>query len=336
MFARIATFVLLACGFLTACGPDPSTGYRESDTHFRVVRESLYNQISVERTGDEVEMQFRVGRKSTRQTAVDLSNPLRLVIPYSRFMLAAALVEPHPENVLLIGLGGGGLNRFLRQAYPESRLSTVELDPVVVDLAREHMGFLPDDQDQVHIEDGRAFLKSNFSRWNWIFVDAYRDSSVPPHLKTQEFYKLLSDHLAPGGVVAFNLHSGSRLLASDLATLRSVFREVHLFGVSGTGNVIALAFDNPPPAFPKVELAAVVRNSRRPDILMEHLQSVLREYGGKAGPTSAPVLTDDFAPAEFLQQQVPEESPQGRFDPGVFYQKPPNKVMGEQVVIKWG
>lgn len=303
MLARIG--ILLATGLLMACEPDPSAGYLESDSRFRVVRESLYNQISVERTGDEVEMRFRVGRKTTRQTAVDLSNPLRLVIPYSRFMLATALVEPQPRRVLLIGLGGGGLNRFLRQAYPEAQLTTVELDQVVFDMAREHMGFVPDERDVVHIEDGRAFLKNKADRWNWIFVDAYRDSTVPPHLKTQEFYQLLKDHLEPGGVVAFNLHSGSRLLASDLTTLRSVFREVHLFGVSGTGNVIALTFDSLPTDFPKVDLPATAAWSRHPDIIFEHLRSILQEYGGKAGPSAAPVLTDDFAPAEFLEQQAP-------------------------------
>lgn len=305
MLARLG--VLLATGLLMACEPDPSAGYRESDSRFRVVRESLYNQISVEREGDEVEMRFRVGRKTTRQTAVDLSDPLRLVIPYSRFMLATVLVEPRPGRVLLIGLGGGGLNRFLRQAYPESHLTTVELDPVVFAMAREYMGFFPDERDSVHIEDGRAFLKKNPNRWDWIFVDAYRDSTVPPHLKTQEFYQLLKNHLEPGGVVAFNLHSGSRLLASDLATLRSVFREVHLFGVAGTGNVIALTFDSLPPGFPEVDLAAAATASQHPDIILEHLRNVLKEYGGKAAPSSAAVLTDDFAPAEFLEQQAPAE-----------------------------
>lgn len=307
MFARLGGILIFVGAVLTGCEPDPSAGFRESDTRFRVVRESLYNQISVEREGDEVEMRFRVGRKTTRQTAVDLSNALRLVIPYSRFMLAAALVEPHPEQVLLIGLGGGGLNRFLRQAYPEAQLNTVELDPVVLDLAREYMGFLPGEMDRVHVDDGRAFFKNNSGRWNWIFVDAYRDSTVPPHLKTQEFYLLLKEHLAPGGVVAFNLHSGSRLLASDKATLRSVFREVHLFGVSGTGNIIGLAFNSLPPGFPEVDVVAAAERSRHPDVILELLRGTLREYGGKAGPSSAPVLTDDFAPAEFLEQQAPAE-----------------------------
>ncbi len=307
MPARIRSVLVLVGISFSACEPDPSASFRESDTRFRVVQESLYNQISVERNGDEVEMRFRVDRKSSRQTAVDLSHPARLVIPYTRFMLAAALVEPYPRRVLLIGLGGGGLNRFLRQAYPEARLTTVELDPVVQDMARDYMDFRPGEMDQVRIEDGRAFLKKNPERWNWIFVDAYRDGTVPPHLKTQEFYRLLQHHLASGGVVAFNLHSGNRLFASDQATLLSVFREVHLFGVGGTGNVIALAFDTLPQGFPHGNLAAVVAGSHLPGVLEDHLRVVVGEYGGVARRSSALVLTDDFAPAELLEQQAPRE-----------------------------
>lgn len=286
------------CILLAACGPNPDGAYRESDTKYRVVRESLYNRILVERDGDIVALNFRVGRQARRQTAVDLTQASRLVVPYSRTMLAAAFVQPRPERILQIGLGGGGLNRFLRIAYPEANITTVELDGEVLAVAREFMDYRPDSRDEVVIEDGRSFVKKSKDKWDWIFVDAFRDGTVPVHLKTREFYQLLRDHLSPGGVVALNVHSGTKLYESDKATLRAVFSEVQLFEVEGTGNVVILAFVSAAPDWTDKTLAE--RNAATAYV-RPHLEHALREYAGSITSGQAPVLTDDFAPAEFLE-----------------------------------
>lgn len=289
---------LLLVGILSGCGPTPDGSFHESDTHYRVVRESLYNRIVVEREGDIVSLNFRVGRHARRQTAVDLRQDSHLVIPYTRSMLAAAFVQPRPRRILQIGLGGGGLNRFLRIAYPDARLTTVELDGEVLAVAKEFMGYRPDSRDEVVIEDGRSFVKKAKEQWDWILVDAFRDGSVPVHLKTREFYQLLSDRLAPGGVVALNVHAGTRLYESDKATLRDVFPEVHLIPVEYTGNVIILAFDGAPPDWADRTLAETHAASA---YVKPHLAAALAEYEGPVTPGEATVLTDDYAPAEFLE-----------------------------------
>jgi spermidine synthase len=241
-------------------------------------------------------LKFRSGRKMPRQTAVDLSDPERLVLPYTRAMLAAALVQPEPRRVLQLGLGGGAMNRYLRRVFPAADLTTAEIDGTVRDMAVEFMGFQPDARDVVVIEDARAFLRARREKWDWILVDAYSGGSVPPHLKTKEFYELLRERLAPGGVVALNLHLGNRLFASDQATLREVFPTVALFAVPGTGNVVALAWVGEARDFRAAELSEFSGS------LKDNLTAVARDYLGEAA-VGAPVLTDDFAPAEFLQQQ---------------------------------
>lgn len=294
--------LIVLCAALCACEDKAYEPFRESHIRFRAVRQSLYNQIVIERDGDIVEMRFRTGRAAGRQTAVDLNDPGHLVIPYTRAMLAAALVQPAPKRILQIGLGGGGLNRYLRLAYPDARLTTAELDAAVRDMAVEYMGFRPDELDAVAIEDGRAFVRRSKDTWDWIFVDAFRDGVVPPHLKTKEFYTLLKDHLAPGGVVALNIHRGNRLFQSDQATLRAVFREVHLFDVPGTGNVVVLAFEGPAQGFPRAGLSRLAPDA--PASLQTHLAEAAGNYEGPAPDSRAAVLTDDYAPAEFLQQQA--------------------------------
>lgn len=288
---------ILAAGLLFAgCDDKAYRPFSESPTRFRVVRESLYNQVVVERDGDIVDLRFRRGRTVPRQTAVDLSDPERLVIPYTRAMLGAALIQPEPRRVLQLGLGGGAINRYLPKVMPGVYLQTAEIDATVRDMAIEFMELRPGPRDVIVIEDARTFVRRNSESWDWILVDAYSGGGVPPHLKTREFYQLLRTRLAPGGVVALNLHRGNRLFESDQSTLRSVFSQVHLFGVPGTGNVIALAYDGPAGDLGNTDL------SRFPGSLREHLEWTL---GNSLGPASvaAAVLTDDHAPTEYLQQQ---------------------------------
>jgi spermidine synthase len=288
---------------LVSC-EDPGTGsHRESDTKFRFVKESVYNLITVERDGDIVDMKFRLGKNASRQTAVNLADPMDLVIPYTRAMLLAALVQPEPKNILQIGLGGGGLNRFLRNMYPQASLTTVELDKEVLTMAERYMGFRPDERDRVLIDDGRASLKKQKAKFDWIFVDAFRGGYVPAHLKTKEFYEALKGLLAEGGVVALNVHGGNRLYESDEATLQAVFPEVHVFPVAGKGNVVILASISGGPRLGAAGEEAAVRSSAKPEVLRAYLSETQTYYNGRADGARGKVLTDDFAPAEILDGQ---------------------------------
>jgi len=289
---------------LVSCDDRSSESFQESDTRFRIVKESVYNMITVEREGDIVDMKFRLGKAASRQTAVNLSDPTDLVISYTRAMLLAALVQPEPKRILQIGLGGGGLNRFLRKVYPHTSMQTVELDKSVLSMAEQYMGFHPDEMDRVIIDDGRAFLKKQNTKYDWILVDAFRGGYVPAHLKTKEFYEMLKSRLAAGGVVALNVHGGNRLYESDKATLSVVFPEVHVFPVPGKGNVVILASPSGAPNMGSSSEESAARLSAEPAVLLRYLREVKSSYGGRADGSRGSVLTDDYAPAEILDAQM--------------------------------
>ena len=56
--------------------------------------------------------------------------------------------------MLLVGLGGGGLPQFVRDFVPGANIEVVELDPVVLEVAKEWFGFRPDDHLTVTLGDG--------------------------------------------------------------------------------------------------------------------------------------------------------------------------------------
>ena len=56
----------------------------------------------------------------------------------------------------------------------------------------------------VHNEDARPWLRRSEGDYDAIFVDAYRQPYIPFYLATEEFFELVRDRLAPGGVVVVN------------------------------------------------------------------------------------------------------------------------------------
>ena len=59
---------------------------------------------------------------------------------------------------LVIGLGGGALPTFLTNHFDVWDLTTVELDPVIVDLAQQYFGFVPREHNRVVVGDGIQFV----------------------------------------------------------------------------------------------------------------------------------------------------------------------------------
>ncbi|HNX48905.1 MAG TPA: fused MFS/spermidine synthase [Thermoanaerobaculaceae bacterium] len=183
-------------------------------------------------------LQFPPGR--ALQSCMKLDDPTSLVLPYSRAMAATLAVPQHLQRLLMVGLGGGSLVRWVRHYLPELQQDVVEIDPVVVQVARELFAVTPDDHVRLAVEDGRAFIVRAPSHYDLVWLDAYGPDSVPPHLTTVEFFQLVRAHLTPGGAVAANIWGPAVNPAYDsqVRAIQEVFPETyvlaeHLPGASG-------------------------------------------------------------------------------------------------------
>jgi spermidine synthase len=72
--------------------------------------------------------------------------------------VALAAVEK-PKRILIVGLGGGSIPNFLHKYYPNTHIDVVDIDPLVVKVAKEYLGFREDKTLRVHVADGRAFIE---------------------------------------------------------------------------------------------------------------------------------------------------------------------------------
>lgn len=283
--------VLAAAGRLAAAGGD-----------FVETYDTIYNSLTVEKRGNIVELRARARGTYALESAVDLSDPLQLVVPYTRSLYAGLFFQPKPDRVLMIGLGGAGFHRLFAASYPDAFLQTVELDPKVFELCRTRLAFQPTERTPVTVMDGRMFVKRDRQTWDWIILDAFRGGFVPPHLKTEEFYRECAARLGDKGVFVTNLHATSQLYYSDLKTLQAVFPQVVLFETAGRGNVIACAVKYKEPVMTDPKNWPATSELLRPLFVDRlDLDALRREHIAIPDlPRSARVMTDDFSPVEFL------------------------------------
>ncbi|GAB2295689.1 hypothetical protein Dimus_029843 [Dionaea muscipula] len=73
--------------------------------------------------------------------------------------LQSMILSQQTVKAVVIGLGAGLLPMFLRKFIPLFVVEVVELDPEVLNLARDYFGFSEDKNLKVHLADGVEFVK---------------------------------------------------------------------------------------------------------------------------------------------------------------------------------
>ena len=156
----------------------------------------------------------------------------------------AATAHEAPRSALVIGGGDGGSSEELLKHPSMQRVLMGELDPDVVEVAREHLegvhrGVFDDPRLQVEIGDGfklveRLAADPNGERFDLVVLDLTDPDTPAQPLYTPEFFALARSVLAPGG--ALMLHIGSpvydRQRVRELVkALSETFRIVRPFGV---------------------------------------------------------------------------------------------------------
>jgi predicted membrane-bound spermidine synthase len=236
-----------------------------------------------------------------RHAYVDLADPTELEFRYVRWFrdASADLVAARDGAVDVLHVGGGGFTfpRYLVATAPASRHVVLELDREVLEIARERLGFRPDERIDVRIGDARTGVGSvPADAVDLVVGDAFGGLSVPWHLTTREFLAELDRTLRPEGRYVMNLIDGPRMrfVRAEVRTLRSVWEHVAVIGTAvaldGTsgGNVVLVASHEP---FGGRDLAGRLE-------IGSHVIADPAELDAFVG--DAPLLTDDFAPVDQL------------------------------------
>ncbi|GHD66568.1 fused MFS/spermidine synthase [Jeongeupia chitinilytica] len=179
------------------------------------------------------------------QSAMRISDPLELVLAYSRCVFGALLFVPVPKTMLLIGLGGGSIAKWAYARLPETRITCIELHPQVIAVARSMFGLPADDERlEVIAGDGAAHLVGmGEDSCDFIVMDAYSATGIAPPLATTEFFAACRDRLTDDGVLAVNLWGSDKRFQQYCERLSDIFDgHLLLLPARQKGNVIAFGF----------------------------------------------------------------------------------------------
>jgi spermidine synthase len=285
-----------ALALATVCAAD------NSGRHLLEAKESLYNNIYVYRDGNYISMNFGHNKKIYTESVFNSTDELDLPVEYTRFMTVGLAYAPPARSVLEIGFGGGRTASYLHLSLPAVAVTSVELDPAIVQLAQKYFGVRPGLGLQVVTADGRIFLRNTPNVYDVILIDAYRGPFVPFHLLTKEFYELVRAHLKPGGVVVQNIEPSTMLFDSSVKTLGSVFSVLDFY--LAEGNVVTVAYDGQRLTKQALTAQAAERQSLyrlRYDLSVLVSQRRVLSADSETIKPGAQILTDDFAPVEALK-----------------------------------
>ena len=274
----------LAIGYPFARSPEPGVIYST---------ESLHNIIRVEEAGSRryLYLNYRDGAQTVMDTERLLTGSY-----YDYFLLG-----PHingGRKILFLGVAGGTSLKQLVTAYPKVEITGVDLDPAVLDVARNYFGLAGEERIRLVAGDARWFLDESGGRYDIIALDLYVTGHIPFFTTTREFFELVHARLAEGGVMMMNVlvisdRRRDELLGPFIRTVRTVFPSAFLVG---SGNYILIASKTP------TSLAAMRGKLARPGPGRE-VEAVLRRARPGLRVAAAarkwPVFTDDLNDVEF-------------------------------------
>jgi spermidine synthase len=263
-------------------------------------QESAYQQIRVVQLDEQTKgLVFNEG-SGIQSVSSRLGEPVGNYADSFALMPALRPEWPADHEVLILGLAAGTVVNGYRLLDPSApvRFTGVEIDPAVVTMAEEHFGLAELPVETV-IADGRQYLAQTDRQFASIIVDAYSvQLYIAPHLSSQEFWELVRTRLEPTGIAALNLNASgpeAPLFQAMGNTLASVFP--HVLAVPHHGSWNWTIFLSEAPLAPD---ALAYRLAEEQPALAANLAAAVPIRFRPAEP----VLTDDWAPVEFMTEAM--------------------------------
>ena len=308
---RLVSCAVSAVVFVVTSCLSPMTGFAfwERGDAVAYEGESIYNYLQVKNLSDRTILSTNVlfGVQS-----VTMKTPGLTGMYYDTALAAPALAE-HADSALILGMGTGTYARQLRQYYPDMKVTGVEIDAKITELAGRYF----DEPADVPVStyDGRAWLAASKGKYDVIMVDAYQDITIPFQMSSSEFFSSVREHLNPGGVMVVNMNMISDGRGSINEALQTTIASVFGDGttvtadVEGTTNreLFAVNDGGEQGSLSERLEALASRTSRRTGDgeLASFMDGVSRRAEPVPGPgqrgfDASLVLTDDHAPVEVL------------------------------------
>jgi spermidine synthase len=183
------------------------------------------------------------------QGAMDLQDPVALVLEYTTQMMAWLLFvdPPREERIGLLGLGAGSLARFCLK-HTSSNVLAVEWNAQVTAVCRMFFRLPATPRLDVVHEDAADWVadRANAGACPVLLVDLYDAQARGPVRDSLDFYRDCRSVVGEPGVLVVNLFGDHASFPRNIERIRTAFDgRVVLLPEIDAGNRIALAFAGP-------------------------------------------------------------------------------------------
>lgn len=313
---RAMIFVLLLIGILIASSV--FFGEAQKDSEIIYTSDGVYEKIMVY-DGKYHEKATRFLQQDRSASGAMFLNSDELAYDYTKYYALYKIFNQAPKNALFIGGGAYSMPKALFNESPDTTIDVAEIEPSLFILAKQYFNLSDDARIRNHVEDGRRFLKLVPKSYDVIFSDVYYSLiSVPAHFTTREFFETAYEKLSPDGVFIANFignlsRQQPSLIFSAIKTFQEVFPNAYFFAADSPGslqtqNIIFFAYKGDR----KIDFQSA--------LIKQNDDLLIRSLGGKLidlerfDLSAYPILTDNYAPIEYLTASVLSKSLTGQDD----------------------
>jgi spermidine synthase len=225
----------------------------------QVVHESHDDEGIIEIVDTKGVRALHFGSRS-RQSTMLLEDTNLLHSLYARAMMGLLLFNDKPEDVLMIGLGGGTLTKYLLHQFSDCKIKVVEYRNSVLKIARSHFELPIDPRLKIKIGCGGEYIstqsKINEEMHDVIMIDAFDHESMSTEVSSESFFDGCKTLMKSDGLLAINLWGTNKDLFQQVAwNMGRVFEWKILFlPVRKRGNIIGFAFRENAPQYTMKQL----------------------------------------------------------------------------------
>jgi spermidine synthase len=208
-------------------------------------RQSPYGRVLVVDDGHERALRFG-NLDGADQSTIVPGRPGAVPLEYARYAVLGLAYHGAPRTLLMVGLGGGTFTTMVHRVRPDIAIDAVEIDPVVVEVARAFFGLREDDGYRVHVADGADWVATTRGGpYDYVLLDSYSGESIPEPLRTVAFFQAVRARLTAGGVVGMNVAEPQAEGAEAMRAFRAVFSVFACVQAPNDGNLLLFGTAGP-------------------------------------------------------------------------------------------
>lgn len=114
------------------------------------------------------------------------------------------------KSVLVLGMGGGSVVESIRRDFnSEAEITLVEIDPVMIRIAREEFDLEQYGKINIIQADAADYVKTSIGKFEVLIVDLFIQDQIPQVFTEEAFLIRLPQLMAPNGKLIFNTMRGS-------------------------------------------------------------------------------------------------------------------------------